>query len=76
MRPDALRAATAKAAADASNKLSTRLSKGEKANRKRMATIGAVYDATPVVRTPGDVIADADADDDGRAPARPRPASG
>ena len=30
---------------------------GEKANRKRMATIGAVYDATPVVRTPRDIIA-------------------
>jgi hypothetical protein len=67
MRPDALRAATAKAAADAATKLSTRLSKGEKANRKRIATVGAVYDTTPVVRTPGDVIARADADDDGRA---------
>jgi hypothetical protein len=58
MRPDALRPATAKAAATASTKLSTRLSKGEKRNRKRMAEIGAVYDAAPVVRTSPDVITD------------------
>jgi hypothetical protein len=56
MRPDALREATAKAAADASTKLASRLSKGEKANRKRMATVGAVYDTTPAVRTPADII--------------------
>lgn len=56
MRPDALRPATAKAAADATTKLATRLSKGEKANRKRMATVGAVYDTTPAVRTPADII--------------------
>jgi hypothetical protein len=57
MRPDALRAATAKAAAQASSKLTTRLSKGEKRNRKRMAEVGAVYDATPVVRSPADIMA-------------------
>jgi hypothetical protein len=51
MRPDALRPTTAKAAATARSKLTTRLSKGEKRNRKRMAEIGAVYDAGPVVRT-------------------------
>ncbi len=37
MRPDALRPATAKAAAAATNKLTCRLSKGEKCNRKRLA---------------------------------------
>ncbi|MGH3441387.1 MAG: hypothetical protein ACRDUY_04970 [Nitriliruptorales bacterium] len=47
MRPDALRPATAEAAANSSKKLSARLSKGEEADRKRIATIGAVYDATP-----------------------------
>ena len=57
MRPDALRPATAKAATSKSNKLTTRLSRGEKANRKRMAEVGAVYDATPACRTPGDIIA-------------------
>jgi hypothetical protein len=56
MRPDALRPATAKAAAIGTTKLATRLSKGEKRNRKRMAEIGAVYDATPAARGPDDII--------------------
>jgi ribosomal protein S9 len=56
MRSDALRPATAKAAVKATGKLKTRLSKGEKRNRKRMAEVGAVYDATPVGRNPTDVI--------------------
>ncbi|MGZ8801712.1 MAG: ISKra4 family transposase [Mycobacterium sp.] len=56
MRPEALRAATAKAAAAATTKLATRLSKGEKRNRKRMAEVGAVYDLTPVPRCPADVL--------------------
>jgi hypothetical protein len=56
MRPEALREATAKAAT--SQKLSTRLSKGEKRNRKRMAEVVAVYDCVPVPRTPADVIGD------------------
>jgi len=56
MRSDALRPATAKAAAKATGKLKTRLSKGEKRNRKRMAEVGAVYDATPVPRNPTDII--------------------
>jgi len=54
MRPDGLRDQTAKAAASA--KLTTRLSKGEKRNRKRMATAGAVYDLTPAPRTSRDVM--------------------
>ncbi|MEO8888328.1 MAG: ISKra4 family transposase [Jatrophihabitantaceae bacterium] len=56
MRPDALRPATAKAAAAATNKLQCRLSKGEKRNRKRLAEVGAVYDLSPVARTPTDVL--------------------
>ena len=56
MRPDALRPATAKAAAKATSKLNTRLSKGEKRNRKRIAEVGAVYDATPVPRAASDII--------------------
>jgi hypothetical protein len=56
MLPDALRPATAKAAAAAENKLATRLSPGEKSGRKRMAELACVYDAAPVPRTPGDVI--------------------
>ncbi len=56
MRPDALRPATAKAAASAQNKLATRLSPGEKTGRKRMAELACVYDAVPVPRTPEDII--------------------
>jgi hypothetical protein len=60
MLPDALRDntkrnAAIKAAAGGS-KLSTRLSGGEKLGRKRMAEVGAVYDAIPARRTPADVI--------------------
>jgi hypothetical protein len=57
MRPDALRDATAKAAGAATPKLGTRLSKGEKRYRKRMAEVGAVYDLAPVAHTPTDVLA-------------------
>ncbi|MFF3062810.1 hypothetical protein [Streptomyces sp. NPDC057909] len=44
MRPDALRADTAKGA----NTYRTRLASGEKAGRKRMAALGCIYDAEPV----------------------------
>ncbi len=70
MRHDALRAATAKAAATATTKLQTRLSKGEKRNRKRMAEVGAVYDATVAPRTAADVLP---ATDDQRRNATPGP---
>jgi hypothetical protein len=56
MRPEALRPATAKAAASTRRKLATRLSPGEKHGRKRMAELAAVYDAIPVARTPADII--------------------
>jgi hypothetical protein len=56
MRPGALRAATARAAARL-GKMRTRLTAGEKPNRKRMATLVAVYDAEPAPRRPHDVIA-------------------
>ncbi|MGH9121526.1 MAG: ISKra4 family transposase [Acidimicrobiales bacterium] len=57
MRPDALRPATAKAAAATTTKLECRLSKGEKRNRKRLAEVGAVYDLMPQARTPAEVLA-------------------
>ena len=57
MRPDALRPATAKAAQETSPKLKTRLSRGEKTNRKRIAEVGAVYEIKPAPRTPEDVLA-------------------
>jgi hypothetical protein len=57
MRPDALRPATKKAAAASTHKLKTRLSRGEKKDRKRMAELAVVYDCAPVPRTPADILA-------------------
>ncbi|WP_157549113.1 ISKra4 family transposase [Nonomuraea candida] len=56
-RPEALRPATAKAAARRTRTFRTRLAAGEKLCRKRMATLGVVYDAEPAPRRPHDVIA-------------------
>src|SRR3990172_9178417 len=50
MRHEDLREATRKAAEKAQHKLDRRLSKGEKKDRKRMATVAAVYDLTPRAR--------------------------
>jgi hypothetical protein len=72
MRPDALRPATAKAAKNSSTKLTTRLSKGEKRNRKRMAEVGAVYDITPVARSPAHIMARSDISDDDEPPPAPK----
>lgn len=52
MRHDALREPTARKAATGGHKLSTRLSRGEKSGRKRMAEVVAVYHCTPVPRSP------------------------
>lgn len=60
MRPDALRPETAQAAQRASPKLKTRLSRGEKRYRKRIAEVGAVYQIAPAIRTAADVLASAD----------------
>jgi hypothetical protein len=57
MRPEGLRPATRAKAQSSQNKLKGRLSKGEKANRKRMAEVGAVYSVTPVPRSSQDVMA-------------------
>jgi hypothetical protein len=53
-RPDALRPATAAAAI--SKKMATRLSKGERRYRKRMAEVGAVYNISPAPRRPEDIM--------------------
>lgn len=68
MRPNALREATGKAVA--SRKLSTRLSRGEKRSRKRMAEVACVYDLTPQPRTATDILPE---DDQPRGPTRPTP---
>src|SRR6266511_3011475 len=57
MRPEALREATLKAAqAKGTGTYRTRLASGEKPARKRMATLGAVYDAEVAPRRAHDVI--------------------
>ncbi len=72
MRPDALRPATARQAAASKKKLKSRLSKGEKRNRKRIAEVGAVYDLTPAPRTSKDILPRTDAE---RAQAAAAPAA-
>jgi hypothetical protein len=57
MRPEALRDETRKAAAiRGAGTYRTRLASGEKQGRKRMATLGVVYDADPAPRRPHDVL--------------------
>jgi hypothetical protein len=57
MRPEALREPTRKAAAaKPTGTYQTRLASGEKQGRKRMATLGTVYDADPAPRRPHDVM--------------------
>ncbi len=77
MRTEALREATQKAALASKPKLSTRLSKGEKRNRKRMATVAAVYTVEPHVRTAAEVVAGlhsvGPARSEGERTKRPRP---
>jgi hypothetical protein len=60
MRPDALRAPTATRRARAGPKPKARLAGAEKLNCKRMAEIGAVYDAAPAPRQTADILAQAD----------------
>ena len=55
MLPRDLREPTRKAAQGRAHKLAKRLSKGEKRNRKRMATVAAVYTVAPFERTPEQV---------------------
>jgi hypothetical protein len=52
MRTEDLREATRKAALSAKHKLKTRLSQGEKKNRKRMAMVATVYSIARHIRRP------------------------
>lgn len=56
MRPEALREDTRKKAENEKRKLSTRLSPGEKRNRKRMAEVGSVYFLKRQPRLPSDIM--------------------
>jgi hypothetical protein len=72
MRTEDLRGATKKAAEWRQHKLFKRLSKGEKKNAKRMATVAAAYTIEPFIRKPEDIIKELARVRDA-AVARPRP---
>ena len=63
-----LREGTRRAAERGAHKIKTRLSAGEKRNRKRMATVATVYSVAPHVRSPESVMG---ADEQARWP-KPR----
>lgn len=56
MRHADLREGTRRAAEKSPRKLETRLTPGEKANRKRMAQVATVYSIAPFVRGPSDIL--------------------
>lgn len=58
MRREDLRPETRKAAESTPRRLRTRLTKGEKRHRKRMAEVATVYTVAAYVRSPRDVLAD------------------
>ena len=62
MRPDSLRECTKKAAKK-SKKLKSRLSQGEKKDRKRMAQVAAVYTVQPHIRTGESIMKTSEEDD-------------
>lgn len=74
MRREDLRPETRAAAEATPRRLHTRLTKGEKRHRKRMAQVAAIYTVAPYMRTPAAVLADLrpvhDVDRDAH---RPRP---
>ena len=69
MRPDGLREATRKQAQSHTNKLKTRLSRGEKLGRKRIAEVAAVYEIKPAPRTVADILPANDAERSAQVPA-------
>ena len=68
-----LREATRKKAQRRRRKLGQRLTKGEKKNAKRMATVAAVYTVAPFARTAEQVVRGLAGQSDPDAPKRPRP---
>lgn len=58
VRREDLREGTRKAAEKSKHKLETRLTKGEKRNRKRKAQVATIYTVDPWVRTPMDILHD------------------
>lgn len=72
MHTEDLREATRKAAQKAKHKLKTRLSQGEKKNRKRMAMVATVYSMARHVRRP-EAIMGLEGDPKDSPSSRPRP---
>ena len=72
VRKEDLRADTQKRAQASSKKLDKRLTKGEKRNAKRMATVASVYTINSFVRTPQQIVSPSDED---KKIKRPRPIS-
>ena len=68
VRQQDLREATRKKAEATTHKLKARLSKGEKRNRKRMATVASVYEVAAHLRTAGQIMGQ----DESAAPKRPK----
>jgi hypothetical protein len=73
MRRADLREATRLAAEKKVNKLETRLTPGEKKNRKRMAQVATVYSVAPWPRTAADVVHKSRANDATAVAKRPVP---
>jgi hypothetical protein len=73
MRRSDLREATRKRAEASRHKLQTRLSRGEKRNSKRMATVATVYTIAPYVRRPEDVVRTLAPHNEREDTSRPRP---
>ena len=73
MRTEALRPQTRTAAEASTHKLHTRLSKGEKRHRKRMATVAAVYSIAPYVRRADDIVRELAPVHEVRTERRPQP---
>lgn len=70
MRHEDLREATRERAATAQHKLSSRLSRGEKRNRKRMATVASVYEVGTHIRSAQQIMLSESA---GARPGAPKP---
>lgn len=72
VRQEDLRESTRRAAEKAQHKKKTRLSRGEKSNRKRMAQVASVYEVEPHKRTAEEIMDSSDVSRS-RRKKRPRP---
>jgi hypothetical protein len=75
MRREDLREETRKRAEESSAKLESRRSRGEKPNKKRMATVAGVYTVEPYRRTAEDVLRCMAPRNEKEKPDRPKPES-